>query len=321
MQERSAPQVTVHGQRAVGRVADVIGSGSDDERPTGRRCGLTLGAGLAALVLAGVTVAQRGGDDPVPTTPPPSDLVLVETGAGLSTQWGYGGRLDVSLPLLIRNDGGPMTISSVALDGTSLVQPAVDVPVVPGGRLPVTLRQSRACVDVAPVSADAALRLEVRRGEVAETRWLALPDGVVQSLAGALAAQCAAVPLEQALFLTSEEEQVLTGSVDVRVRAHNISGTSVQLLSVQPARGLSVALAPTPDAMVPPSSLPLILGLDPLSLRLSVAVEDCGVVATLDLARPVAIADVTYDDGVGDRTVKAVVGDFPGLRRLVESTC
>lgn len=274
------------------------------------------------MVLAGAALTQQGDDAP-PVAPEPTDLALVETGGGLSAQWAYGGQLDVSLPLLIRNDGDPITITSVALEGTSLAQPAVDVLLQSGGQLPLTLRQATACRDGERVPTDAALRLEVRRADRAETRVLALSDGVVLTLAAALAAQCEAVPLEQALVLRVEGEQVLPDSVEIRARAENISGAGIQLLSVVPARGLQVTATPTQDTdpATPATDLPLVLGLDPLALLLSVAVEDCDVVATVDLTRPVAIADVVYDDGRGNREVKAVVGEFPGLRDQVEAAC
>jgi hypothetical protein len=298
---------------ADGRPADVIGSGRDDERTSSWR----RAAGTAVLVVlaVGALLLTRGGED----APPPGDLQLLETGGGYTMQWGYGGRVDVTLPVVIRNDGPAVTVVSVALEGTSLAQPAVDVPLTGGGRLPLTLRQSMSCPEAALVPADAALLLEVRRGDTTQTRRMLLPDGAVEGLSAALAQLCAALPLAQALVLHAEETAVQGHEVQLLVRADNIGQTPLQLLSVDPATGFKATLTQPPGA--PAVTLPFALADEPVVLALSVAIEDCDAVRSVVGLEQVGVADIAYTDGTGQRAVKAVMGDFAAMRELVEQLC
>ena len=319
------PEVTISGA-AMGPPVDVIGSGTEEQHPPRRWLRAALACALVAAVVGALLVDRRGDDAPAggPDAPPADeDLRLVETGGRLTLAWGYGGRLDISLPVLIRNDGPDMTVASLALHGTSLAQPAVDVELTSGGRLPLTLRQSMNCPEGVTVPAHAALRLEVTQEGVADTRWLPLPDGAAESLASALAQQCRAVPLEQALVLQSEEEQALPDVVELRVVADNIGTTAIQLLSVVPTTGLDVTVAPTSGAVVetPSLVLPHPLGEQQVAFRLAVSVRACTALAQSDRLDQAGVADIGYDDGRGRRAVKPVVGDFPRLRELVERTC
>jgi hypothetical protein len=149
--------VTISGASG-GGAAEVLVSGGDEERPPRSRWRAAAAVATVALLLGGVALS-RGDSEPPPPVSQATDLALVETGGALNLRWGYGGRLDVQLPLLLRNLDEEMTISSVALDGTSLVQPAVEVALVPDGRLPVTLRQAMTC----PKGAASAGRTGPRR--------------------------------------------------------------------------------------------------------------------------------------------------------------
>lgn len=286
---------------------EVIGSG----REQGPRLGRRARVALVAAVVAALGVAWL-------VQPPPqdSDLQLVDTGGGYSLQWGYGGRLDISLPWLVRNDGEAMTVASLELDGTSLAQPAVDVELSTGGRLPVTLRQSGGCASGIEVPDGARLRLEVRRDGAASTRTLPLPASAVAGLTEVLRVQCAAVPLDQAVVLTSEEEQAGADEVVLRVEAENISGSTVQLLSVHAVTGMRVV----PTGVV---TLPALLEVEvePLTLRLTVSVASCTALVLSEREGAFSVADLSYDDGRGSRAVKTVHGDFAGVRELLARSC
>lgn len=301
--------MTVSGA-ADGAAPDLIGSGREDEPRLGWPARAALGVALVA-VLGGAWLARS---EPEPEPPAARDLQLVDTGGGYSLQWGYGGRLDISLPWHVRNDGPPVTVASLAVDGTSLAQPAVDVELSAGGRLPVTLRQSGGCAGGIVLPDDARLRLEVRQEGAPSTLTLPLPGAAVAGLTEVLEVQCAAVPLDQALVLTAEEEQVRGDEVLLRVQADNISDSAVQLLSVNPVTGLQVALA---DA----AAFPLRLGAEPVPLRLTVRVASCAALVRGDREGAFSVADIGYDDGQGSAAVKTVRGDFEGVRRLLARSC
>jgi hypothetical protein len=309
--------VTISGASG-GGAAEVLVSGGDEERPPRSRWRAAAAVATVALLLGGVALS-RGDSEPPPPVSQATDLALVETGGALNLRWGYGGRLDVQLPLLLRNLDEEMTISSVALDGTSLVQPAVEVALVPDGRLPVTLRQALTCPTGAAVPADAALRVDVRRQDRAETRWLELPDGVLDTLAESLARQCSAFPLEQAVVLDAAEVSTGGDVVNLSVQARNISPDEVLLVQVDAATGFRVTVVP--DATASTAGLPAVPAGERVVLRLEVAVADCAAFPPADKLDTAGVADVTYDDGLGDRATKAVAGDLPMLRALLERRC
>lgn len=308
------------GGSAAGPPADVIHSGTDEQRPPRRGLRATAAVALAGAVLLGLLLSEdrddapAGGAHPAPVQ---QDLRLVETGGAPSLWWGYGGRLDISLPVMIHNDGPDLTVASLALDGTALEQPAVDVALRHGGRLPLTLRQSMSCPDGTSVPANATLRLETERDGDASTRWLPLPDEAAQALAAALAEQCRSVPLEQSLVVTAEEVGVQDTGVVLRVVAESIAAHPLQVVSLDPASGLGITLTPEAQAV----TLPHPLQDDPVVLRLAVDLRDCGALALVDRLDTAGVADVAYTDPSGRRAAKAVVGDFPRLRELVERTC
>lgn len=305
------PAVTIGAGRGDEPTADVVAWGDDEgRRPRGGAVRTAVLLGVAAGVLAVLVLSQRGGGPPAEA----KNLHLVDTDGGYSLQWGYGGRLDITLPLLIRNDGPDVTVASLTLDGTDLAQPARDVELTSGGRLPVTLRQSRGCAGGVAVPDDARLRLEVRQEEASSTRMLALPAAAVAGLTEVLEVQCAAVPLDQAVVLTSEEERVRGDEVVLRVEATNISGSAVRLLSVNPVTGLQVAPAAPP-------TFPVLLGPEPLTLRLSVRVASCGALVQSERRGAFSVGDIGYEDGSGRTAVKTVRGDLGAVRQLLDRSC
>lgn len=285
-------------------------SGGDVPDRSRRRTALAVG--LAAVLVLAALVTQH--DEPAP---PPHDLRWVETGGGPSVAWGYGGRLEVSLPLLLHNDGPPVTIGSAAIARSSLVHPAVDVALARGGRLPVTLQRSMDCPDSAQVPRDAVLWLTVRGHGPPERHRLPLPPPSEEALRGALAQACREVPLSQAVVLSSRSSPQ-DRAVVLHVHARNVREDGVRLRSVAAATGLRVAVVPDADA---PATVPVELGKQPLVLRLRVQVHDCAVLGPTDSAGRVAVADVAYEDGPGAGAVKAVLDESGAVHDLVDAAC
>jgi hypothetical protein len=283
--------------------ADVLEHGTDEPRRSGRWMLL----GLAAGVLVAAAVVQRGQQPPQPAP----GLSLLETGGATSLQWGYGGRLDVQLPLVVRNAGDPVVVSTLALERSSLFQPATNVVLATGGRLPVTLRRVLDCRTSVGVPGDAVLRMTLRQDGQLETRRLALPEGVVAGLRADLQELCSDVPLSQALVLGGELERVRPDAVELEVRADDISGMGVRLLSVEPASGLLVAA----------SGLPAAVEEDAVVFRVLVQVEDCAGVFPVARGEPFAVGDVQYGDTRGNRAAEVVLSRSEALHGLVERSC
>ncbi len=263
--------------------------------------------GLAAVVLVAAVVVQRGQQPP----PPERGLSFLETGGATSLEWGYGGRLDVRLPLVVRNDGGPVVVGTLALERSSFFHPATDIALATGGRLPMTLRRVLGCRASVGVLGDAVLRMTLRRDGQLETRRLALPEAVVAGLRADLHDLCSDVSLSQALVLGGELERVRPEAVELEVRADDISGVGVRLLSVEPASGLRVTA----------SGLPADLKEDAMVLRLLVEVEDCAAVVPAARGEPFAVGDVQYGDARGNRAAEVVLSRSEALHDLVERSC
>jgi hypothetical protein len=283
--------------------ADVLEHGADEPRRSGRWVLL----GLAAGVLVAAVVVPRGQQPP----PPERGLSLVETGGATSLQWGYGGRLDVQLPLVVRNDEDPVVVSTLALEHSSWFHPATDIALATGGRLPVTLRRVLDCRTSVGVPGDAVLRMTLRQDGELQTRRLALPEGAVTGLRADLRELCSDVPLSQALVLGAELERVRPDAVELEVRADDISGMGVRLLSVEPASGL----------LVTASGLPADIGEDPVVFRVLVQVDDCAAVFPVARGEPFAVGDLQYGDTRGDRAAEVVLSRSEALHELVERSC
>lgn len=300
MPDPEAPQVTV---RAVTRAgaADVLEQGTEAPR---RSSGWLL-LGLAAVLVVAV-VAQRG--QPLE---PSRGLSFLETGGTTSLQWRTGGQLDVRLPLVVRNDGDPVVVSTLALERSSFFHPATDIALATGGRLPMTLRRVLDCRTAVGVPGDAVLRMTLRRGGQLETRRLALPEAVVTGLRRDLQELCRDVPLSQALVLRGELERVRPGAVELEVRADDISGVGLRLVSLEPASGLRVTT----------TGLPADVGEEPVVLRVLVEVEDCDGLFPAARDEAFAVGDVQYGDARGDRAFQVVRSRSEALHDLVERSC
>jgi hypothetical protein len=277
---------------------------SPDER---RGRGWWLVLGLVAVVLGVAVVVQRGQSSP----PPERGLSFSSTGGGTSLEWGYGGRLDVQLPLVVRNDGDPVVVRTLALERSSFFHPATDIALATGGRLPMTLRRVLDCRTSVGIPGDAVLRMTLRRDGELETRRLALPAEVVAELRGDLQALCSDVPLSQAVVLGGQREQVRSGAVELEVRADDISGYGVRLLSVEPAAGLRTTA----------TGLPADLGEEAVVFRVLVEVEDCAGVFPVPREAPFAVGDLQYGDARGGRAAEVVLSRSEALHELVERSC
>lgn len=234
--DREAPQVTV--DAPTGTVpADVLEHSADGFRGSGWRLCLGL-----AVVLVAAVVMQRGQPAPLPER----GLSLLQTGGGTSLELGYGGRLDVQLPLFVSNDGDPVVVGTLALERSAFFHPATDIVLATGGRLPVTLRRVLDCRTRIGLPGDAVLRMTLRRDGQLESRRLALPEQVVAELRRDLEELCGDVPLSQAVVLEGDLERVRSDAVERQVLADDISGVGVRLLSVEPASGLRVTASGLP---------------------------------------------------------------------------
>jgi hypothetical protein len=281
---------------------DVLEHSKDQSRGSGWWVLLVL----AAAVLA---AAVMPGEQQPPG--PERGLSFLRTDGATSLEWGYGGRLDVRLPLVVRNDGDPVVVTSLTLERSSFFHPATDIALATGGRLPMTLRRLLDCRTSTGVPGEAVLRMTLRRDGELETRRLALPEQVVAELRADLEQLCSDVPLAQALVLGGEVERLRSDAVELEVRADDISGTGVRLLSVEPAPGLRVT---APD-------LPADLQEEAVVFGVLVQVEDCGRVVTLARDRPFAVGDLQYGDTHGHRAAQAVLSRSGALYDLVERSC
>jgi hypothetical protein len=283
--------------------ADVLEQSTDEPRGSGWR----VICGLAAVVLVAAAVMQRG---PQPPLPEPG-LSFLETGGATSLKWGYGGRLDVQLPLFVRNDGQPVVVSTLALERSSFFHPATDIALATGGRLPMTLRRVLDCRTSIGIPRDAVLRMTLRRDGQLETRRMALPDEVVAELRADLQELCSDVPLSQSVVIGGEQEHVRSDAVELEVRADDISGVGVRLLSVEPAPGLRVT----------PSGLPTDLQEEAVVFRVLVEVEDCTRVFPPAPTEPFAVGDLQYGDAQGNRAAEVIISRSESLHDLVERSC
>lgn len=283
--------------------ADVLEHGTD-EPP---RCGRWVLLGLAAGVLVAAVIVSHRQQPPQPER----GLSLVEAGGGTSLRWGDGGWLDVQLPLFVRNDGDPVVVSTLALERSSLFHPTTDIALADGGRLPVTLRRVLDCRTSVDVPGDAVLRMTLRQDGQLGTRRLALPEVVVAGLRADLRELCSDVPLSQALVLGGELERVRPDAVELEVRADDISGMGMRLLSVEPASGL----------LVTASGLPADMEEDAVVFRVLIQVQDCAGVFPVARGEPFAVGDVQYGDTQGNRAAEVVLSRSEALHDLVERSC
>jgi hypothetical protein len=300
--DQEAPQVTV--RTPTGAVpADVLEQSTDELHA--RRWWLL--PGLAAAVLVAAVLVQRGEQPP----PPEPGLSFLRTGGATSVEWGYGGRLDVQLPLVVRNDGGPVVVRTLALERSSFFHPTTDIALVTGGRLPMTLRRVLDCRTSMGIPGDAVLRMTLRRDGELETRRLALPEQVVADLRRELLELCNDVPLSQSVVLGGERERVRSDAVELEVRADDISGVGVRLMSVEPASGLRVTA----------SGLPADLQEEAVVFRVLVEVVDCGGLFPAERGQPFAVGDLQYGDANGNRAAEVVLSRSEALHDLVERAC
>ena len=302
MPDQEAPQVTLHAPTGTGQ-ADVLQHGTDEPRGSSR----WLLVAVVPVLLVAAVVVQRGQQPP----PPERGLSFLATGGATSLEWGYGGRLDVRLPLFVRNDGDPVVVSTLALERSSFFHPATDIALASGGRLPMTLRRVLDCRTSVGVPGDAVLRMTLRRDGRLETLRLDLPEAVVTALRADLQQLCSDVPLSQALVLGSELPKVRPDAVELEVRADDISGAGLQLLSVQPASGLRVTA----------TGLPTDLEREAVVFGVLVAVEDCAEVFPAARGEPFAVGDVQYGDAQGNRAAEVVLSRSGALHDLVERSC
>jgi len=282
--------------------ADVLEQGSVRRRASS----WWLLLGLAVALVAAVVV-QREPEPPQPER----GLTFLETGGATSLEWGYGGRLDVQLPLFIGNDGDPVVVRTLALERSSFFHPATDIALATGGRLPMTLRRVLDCRTSIGIPGDAVLRMTLRRDGELETRRLALPDAVVAELRTELDELCSDVPLAQAVVLAGGRERARSDAVELEVRADDISGIGVRLLSVEPASGLRVTA----------SGLPTDLREDAVVLRMLVEVEHCAEVFPATRGEPFAVGDLQYGDALGNRAAEVVLSRSEALHELVQRSC
>jgi hypothetical protein len=299
--DRDAPQVTVRTPTGTGP-ADVLEHSTDP-----RGSGWWVLLGLAAVVLVAAVMMQRGQQPPVPER----GLSFVRTGGVTSMEWGYGGRLDVQLPLFVRNDGDPVVVRTLGLERSSFFHPATDVALATGGRLPMTLRRVLDCRTSIGIPGEAVLRMTLRRDGELETRRLPLPEEVVAELRADLRELCSDVPLSQAVVLGSLQERLRSDAVELEVRADDISGFGVRLLSVEPASGLRVTA----------SGLPADLGEEAVVFGVLVEVEDCAGVFPAARDEPFAVGDLQYGDAQGNRAAEVVLSASEALHDLVERSC
>jgi hypothetical protein len=300
--DREAPQVTVRAPTGTAP-PEVLEHGTDEPRGSG----WWVFVGLAAVVFLAAVVMPR--DQPPPL--PGGGLSFVQTGGGTSLGWGYGGRLDVRLPLFVRNDGDPVVVTSLALERSSFFHPATDIALTTGGRLPMTLRRVLDCRTSMSIPRDAVLRMTLRRDGELETRRLALPEEVVAQLRGDLQDLCRDVPLSRAVVLGGQLERVRSDAVELQVRADDISGSGVRLLSVEPASGLRVTA----------SGLPADLQEEAVAFRVLVEIEDCAGVFPADRDEPYPVGDLQYGDAQGNRAAEVILSTSEALHDLVERSC
>jgi hypothetical protein len=283
--------------------ADVLEQSTDERRGSGWR----VLFGLAGVVLVAAVVMQPGQQEPLPEP----GLSFFETDGVTSLEWGYGGRLDVQLPLFVRNDGQPVVVSTLSLERSSFFHPATDIALATGGRLPMTLRRVLDCRTSVGIPGNAVLRMTLRRDGELETRRLALPEGVVTELRADLQELCSDVPLAQSVVLGGGRERLRADAVELEVRADDISGTGVRLLSVEPASGLRVTA----------SGLPTDLQEEAAVIGVLVEVEDCVGVFPAARDEPFAVGDLQYGDAHGNRAAKVIFSRSQALHDLVERSC
>jgi hypothetical protein len=300
--DQKAPQVTVRAPTGT-EPADVLDHGTDEPRGSG----WWVFPGLAAVVLMAAVVTQPEQHPPLPER----ELSFLKTDGATSLEWGYGGRLDVQLPLFVLNDGDPVVLRTLALERSSFFHPATDVALVTGGRLPMTLRRVLDCRTRIGIPEDAVLRMTLRRNGELETRRLALPEDVVAELRADLQDLCSDVPLSQAVVVGVGLERVRSDAVELEVRADDISGFGVRLLSVEPASGLRLTA----------SDLPTDLQEDGVIFSVLVEVEDCAAVFPAARDEPFPVGDLQYGDGHGNRAAEVLLSRSEALHDLMERSC